>query len=114
VLYGGVIGMLYRGLAGLAEGLGGGLIAGLIFATLCVHVWGGRAVVRHFTLRAVLVSTGRAPWDYARFLDACVDCHLLHRIGGGYAFVHPLLQAYFAAIALPSGCHWAEFCADQV
>ncbi len=33
---------------------------------------------------------------YARFLDYCHERILLRKVGGGYIFVHRLLQEYFA------------------
>ena len=56
------------------------------------------ALINHATLRLLLWRERSIPLRYARFLDACVDLIFLRRVGGGYIFVHPLLQAYFAAL----------------
>jgi len=33
-----------------------------------------------------------------RFLDYCVDRIFLRRVGGGYIFIHRLLQEHFAVL----------------
>lgn len=40
----------------------------------------------------------RMPWDYARFLDYAAGRLFLHKVGGGYIFIHRLLQFYFTAL----------------
>ncbi|MCA9239675.1 MAG: hypothetical protein KDA37_05735, partial [Planctomycetales bacterium] len=60
--------------------------------------FGGIALINHATLRLLLQREGSIPLRYPRFLDACVNLIFLRRVGGGYIFVHPLLQAYFAAL----------------
>jgi hypothetical protein len=32
------------------------------------------------------------------FLDYATECILLRKVGGGYIFIHRLLQDYFAAL----------------
>ena len=81
---------------GLGVGLDGGLVVGLSVGLVFGLIQGGKAAILHYTLRAILARTDRAPWDYARFLDACTDRILLRKVGGGYIFVHRLLQEYFA------------------
>jgi hypothetical protein len=70
-------------------GLLGGLLAGLLL--------GGLAGLQHYVLRLVLRITKPLPLNLSRFLDAAADCILLHRVGGGYIFIHRLLQDYFAS-----------------
>ena len=60
--------------------------------------FGGIALINHATLRLLLQREGSIPRHYPRFLDACVDLIFLRRVGGGYIFVHPLLQGYFARL----------------
>jgi eukaryotic-like serine/threonine-protein kinase len=38
-----------------------------------------------------------APIRYVSFLEYCTDCVFLRRAGGGYVFMHGLLQQYFAS-----------------
>jgi hypothetical protein len=82
---------LYNGLfVGLLVGLIGGVIGGL--------EKGGRACFRHLTLRYLLVSNDFAPWRYAQFLNYATERIFLRKVGGGYIFVHRLLQDYFAEL----------------
>ena len=56
----------------------------------------GLVVIQHFSLRVVLWFSGYIPWNYARFLDYATDRLFLQRVGGGYQFIHRLLQEHFA------------------
>ena len=67
-----------------------GLLSGLIF--------GGLAAIQISVVRWLLWVTGVAPKNYVRFLDYAVERLLLYKIGGGYIFIHPLLQDYFATL----------------
>lgn len=42
----------------------------------------------------MLTFNGYTPWNYARFLDYCTEQLLLQRVGGGYRFIHRLLQEH--------------------
>lgn len=67
--------------------------------TMAIALWfGGLEVIRHYTLRFMLWRQGRMPWNYARFLDHCVDLVFLRRVGGGYIFIHRYLMEYFASL----------------
>ncbi len=57
-----------------------------------------RAVIRHLTLRYLLVREDHMPWRYAGFLDHATECIFLRKVGGGYIFIHRLLLEYFASI----------------
>ena len=56
----------------------------------------GQACAQHFSLRLVLFHHGYAPWNYAKFLNYATELGFLQRVGGGYRFVHKLLQEHFA------------------
>jgi hypothetical protein len=85
-----VVGLGNGLVVGLVVGLGGGLIGGLSY---------GRAVViQHYAVRLVLWRSDYMPLRYVRFLDEAAGRLLLRRVGGGYEFVHPLLQDFFAAL----------------
>lgn len=58
----------------------------------------GQPVIKHFSLRLVLYFTGKIPWNYARFLDYATERTILQRVGGGYRFIHRLLQEHFASL----------------
>ncbi|WP_309732224.1 hypothetical protein [Chamaesiphon sp. OTE_75_metabat_556] len=55
----------------------------------------GAAFIQHFSLRIVLAKNG-LPWDFARFLNYCVERRLLLRVGGSYRFLHRELLDHFA------------------
>jgi hypothetical protein len=59
---------------------------------------GGYAALSHLSLRIVLWRSGAMPWNYTRFLDYCAERIFLHKVGGGYIFIHRLLMEYFAAL----------------
>ncbi|MEM1172583.1 MAG: hypothetical protein AAGJ08_26780, partial [Cyanobacteria bacterium P01_H01_bin.35] len=53
-------------------------------------------VIQHLTLRIIFFLTKKAPWNYARFLNYATEKMLLQRVGGGYRFIHRLLQERLA------------------
>ncbi|MFN6485715.1 MULTISPECIES: NACHT domain-containing protein [unclassified Nostoc] len=72
------------------------LLSGLSFGLLVGISKSGIPVIKHFILRIILWSSGYIPWNYARFLDYCTERLFLQRVGGGYRFIHKLLQEHFA------------------
>ena len=62
---------------------------------------GGRALAQHVALRTVLWLNRLAPRDLAAFLDFAAERLLVQRVGGGYVFVHRLLQEHFADPSFP-------------
>ena len=56
----------------------------------------GQACLQHLTLRIVLWSQGKVPWNYARFLDGAVEMVFLQKAGGSYFFMHRMLLEHFA------------------
>jgi hypothetical protein len=92
------------GLAGLLSETLGGIVAMSVVLGVGVGLGtafarGGRAVLTHIALRFVLWRNKMIPWNYARFLDYCVACILLRKLGGGYTFMHRTLLEYFAALS---------------
>ncbi len=61
----------------------------------------GMPAIQHFSLRIVLCLNGYIPWNYARFLDYATNRLFLQRVGGGYRFIHRLLQEHFAQFGQP-------------
>jgi len=57
---------------------------------------GGLACIQHLCLRFILTQDRKIPWNYARFLNYCVERRLLQRIGGRYRFIHRELLDHFA------------------
>lgn len=76
------------------KGLLVGLISGFIVG---LDSWRDD-IFLHYPLRFVLTRAGHLPWRLALFLDYCVDRIFLRRVGGGYIFVHRLLQEHFASL----------------
>ena len=94
-LVGGLIGALVFGMgAGPIAGSYFGLSVGLV---LMLYL-GGFAVIQHVTLRFILYLSGCVPWNLARFLDYAAERIFLRKVGGGYIFIHRLLQDYFASL----------------
>jgi hypothetical protein len=81
--------------------MGGWLIFGLPLALAAGLVYGGYACLSHGALRLVLWRTGALPLDCVPFLEYGVERVLLRRVGGGYMFVHRLLQEHFATAGAP-------------
>jgi len=85
-------------MGGLFGGLRDGLFFGLFFGLLGGLRFGGRACLHHFALRLVLWHNNFAPFNYVRFLDYAAARIFLHKVGGGYVFVHRMLLEYFASM----------------
>ena len=89
---------VWAGYALPIDRLGLGLIVGLSAGLLVGLFYGGLASFRHYVLRSLLWRTGAVPWRYVPFLDYAAEHILLGKVGGGYIFVHRLLQEYFASL----------------
>ncbi len=98
LLFGLVFGLLGGLLFGLSTGLSTGLVFGLLGGLLFGLVVGGAAYLGHYLLRFLLWRSGAMPWHYVRFLEEATKRILLQRVGGGYRFIHPLFQEYFASL----------------
>jgi hypothetical protein len=73
-----------------------GLLLGPALALPAALAFGGYACMSHTALRLVLWRNGSLPLDAVSFLDFATERIFLRRVGGGYIFVHRLLQDYFA------------------
>ena len=71
------------------------LLSGGVVGLVLALVKGGKACIQHLVLRWLLWSKGDIPWDYARFLNYAAERNLLQKVGGGYIFMHRLLQEHF-------------------
>ncbi|MFJ8012649.1 NACHT domain-containing protein [Streptomyces sp. NPDC096339] len=79
-----------------------GFVAGLLgtlFAVVRGFRYGGLAVVRHWTIRAVLAHRGSTPYRYGRFLHTAEQRVLLFRTDSGFFFPHSLVQRHFVTTA---------------
>jgi DNA polymerase III delta prime subunit len=72
------------------------VLVGLCLAAAGFLVFGGQDAIQHGVLRVILVRRRYIPRRYDAFLDHSVRLVLLQKVGGGYRFVHRLLQDYFA------------------
>jgi hypothetical protein len=99
-LFFGLVDVLVKGGHVEQEALVSGLSFGLIFGTLAGLMVGlssgGLAAIQHGMLRILLWRIHRIPWHYVPFLDYATERILLRKVGGGYIFVHRLLQEHFA------------------
>ena len=84
-----MVGLPFRLVFGLPFGLAVGFFMLLFF--------GGEACLKHYLLRILLYRSRYMPWNYVHFLDYAAERIFLRKVGGGYIFVHHLLQEYFAA-----------------
>jgi hypothetical protein len=98
--------LIVLGVLGAQAGNGAGLAVWAPFLTLAGLVVGlrvgGRAVVQHATLRALLAANGSAPLRYVTALDTAVDLVLMRRVGGSFVFLHRLLLEHLAGHAAPT------------
>jgi hypothetical protein len=60
--------------------------------------FGGRAAIRHYALRWIMVRKGLLPWKIVDFLDYGAHLMFMEKRGAGYTFYHPLLMDYFASL----------------
>ena len=80
---------------GVIYGFAYGACAGLTTATVMWLWYGGFALIQHGVLRALL-RIKRESFCDLKFLDAAANRGLLHRVGGGYMFLHPTLLEHMA------------------
>jgi hypothetical protein len=71
---------------------------GVLSALIAAALFGGGVFVKHFLLRGLLRRQRSLPWRYSRFLDHAAQLVFLRKVGGGYIFMHRLLQQYFAGL----------------
>jgi DNA polymerase III delta prime subunit len=94
LLFSPVLGLFTGLILGVQSGLTVAIIVGLI-----AGLWyGGIDVFKHSGLRIGLWVLGHMPLRYVRFLDHAARLNLLHKVGGGYIFIHRSLQEYFAPL----------------
>ncbi len=98
IAFGVISGMLASLALGLTIGSEWGLISGLIVGLWLGFSSGGIAVIQHLVLRFILFRDNHLPWDLLCLLNHARDCILMRKVGGGYIFIHQLLQEYFASL----------------
>jgi DNA-binding SARP family transcriptional activator len=107
-------GSLASGITGLFAWIGGAILRGQglpvtnLFWMYCSVVafliaslaFGGFNVINHLVLRLLLWQSGQIPRRYVPFLNAAARHVLLYRVGGGYIFIHRLLQEHLTQKSL--------------
>jgi hypothetical protein len=70
----------------------------LLLVGIVASLWAGALdVINHLVLRGILLATRATPRHYPQLLDQAVDLILMRKVGGGYIFMHRLLQEHFAS-----------------
>lgn len=85
-----------------------GLVCGCILGFVAGLLNGGMACIKHALLCRSLWRAGEIPRKYSHFLDYGAEHLVLHKVGGGYLFVHRLLLEYFASLHSPLFSHSKE------
>lgn len=87
-----VSGLLFSFL--LSHALSGLLVSGAVFLAAWA-LFGGADLLKYLCVRGLLWVNGRISWHFIQVLDDASSRVLLHKVGGGYLFMHRSLQAYF-------------------
>jgi hypothetical protein len=73
-----------------------GFFLAAILASRNALALGGAYYLYHQVIRSLMARSQLGPWRYVGFLNEAVTLRLLRsEPGGGYTFVHPLLQHHF-------------------
>ena len=83
---------------GLNFGILAGGLSGLILGVVFGIRYGGKSLIQHYFLRAILARNGDLPLHLIPFLDFTTDLLFLRKIGGGYIFIHRFFMEEFASI----------------
>lgn len=93
VLFGIAFALFYQYALGVSNGLVGGLLLGLGPAL----IYGGGHLLNHFLVRILLNRESQVPLNLALFMDSAAERVFVYKVGGGYIFIHRLLQAFFSS-----------------
>jgi len=89
--------LLTAGRPDLGLALAASIAFGFPIAMVIALTFGIGSAAQHWVMRVVLWRSAIAPLRYGRWLNYVVSLKLLYRTGGGgYVFVHGLMQEYFA------------------
>jgi hypothetical protein len=72
------------------------LFTGLLIALFALLLFGLSNFTKHYLVRLLLSVKNRVPWRFVQFLDYSANLVLLLKVGGGYIYMHRMLQEYFA------------------
>jgi hypothetical protein len=79
----------------VSEDLERALITGTLLALFALPLFGLSNVTKHYLVRLLLWYKKRVPWRFVYFLDYSARLVLLRKVGGGYIFMHRMLQDFF-------------------
>jgi len=84
----------------LLFGLQYGLVSGILAAVVAAALFGASNVVNHYYLRFLLCRSAKIPWALEQFLNEAARQIILYKVGGGYIFIHPMMQEHFTKTAI--------------
>lgn len=82
----------------LVVAVGIGWLAAIPVGFAAALSFGGGSLIQRAALRLVLVLQHRLPWRLAPLAEQAENLVFLRRVGGGYIFIHGLVQDYFASL----------------
>lgn len=80
----------------LLRSAGAAILTGLLVGMVVFPLFGGSSVGKHYFVRLLLAYRKVVPLQLPAFLDHACRLVLMRRVGGGFMFIHRLLQTYFA------------------
>lgn len=80
----------------LLRSAGAAILTGLLAGMVVFPLFGGSSVGKHYFVRLLLAYRKVVPLQLPAFLDHACRLALMRRVGGGFMFIHRLLQTYFA------------------
>lgn len=95
-----LFGLVYGSFIAILWGLPLGVLRALQLFFGAGLLYGGIDVLKYLILRTLFYFTGHISATYSRFLEFAVELNLLHKVGGGFIFMHRLLQDYFVLVDL--------------
>lgn len=78
--------------------VGFGLSCAILAGTVAAFYYGGVTLIKHIFLRLLLVVQRRIPGRLSPIANQAEAAIFLRRVGGGYIFIHRLVQDYFASL----------------
>ena len=79
-----------------------GAALAILLSLLCLPIiflrYGGFTLIQHLSMRMILSLCGYLPMRLSSLLNYCVQMGLFYCIGGGYRFIHSVLQDRYARI----------------
>ena len=87
------------GLTWLLRGGAPAVLTALLAGMVVFALFGGSSVGKHYFVRLLLAYRKTIPFRLSAVLDNACRLVLVRRVGGGFMFLHRLLQTYFARTA---------------